>query len=268
MLVRWLGTATFEIRSAQTVLLIDPYFTRDSLWHLLTHPAKPDLARIEPHLDSIQAVLVGHSHIDHLLDAPTVARRTDAMLFGSEDTLRVARAEGVSESRLQALRHGDAIAIGDLTVEVVGGAHSAMATQWLVSGPMPQEVRMPLGMLDYKCGPVLNFLIHWRGRTLLHCGSAELIESNFTQRHVDVALFCINGWKSDPTVFSRLHRALSPDVIVPMHHDDFFQPLSKGLRVGPLVHEARALEKIRHDVPGSRILPLDFFEAFLLEGTT
>lgn len=258
--VRWLGTAGFEVRTAETALLIDPYLSRLDLASLLRHPARPDPARVTPYLRPADAILIGHSHFDHLLDAPFIARRLGCPLYGSRDSLRVARAEGTDESLLREIKGGDRLEIGDLVVEVVESRHSGLFTQWLVGGPMPDPVRLPMRFLSYKCGPVFNFRIRWRDRLVYHIGSAEVLPEPLEGGPpVDVVLACINGWKSDPGVFQRMARLLRPRVVVPMHHDDFFRPFEAGLRIGPIVHEAQALERIRKDVPGASAVGLDFF---------
>lgn len=263
--VRWLGTAGFEVRTARTSLLIDPYLSRLDLGSLLRRPARPDPARIDPYLKPAEAVLIGHSHFDHLLDAPYIARKLGCPLYGAGDTLRVARAEGTEEGLLREIKGGDRLEIGDLVVEVVESRHSGLFTQWLVGGDMPDPVRLPLWFLAYKCGPVFGFRIRWRDRVIYHSGSAELVPEPLEGGPpVDVALFCINGWKADRGVFRRLGQLLKPRVVVPMHHDDFFRPFEAGLRVGPLVHQAEALERIRADVPGASVVGLDFFSTLHL----
>ena len=71
-------------------------------------PLVPDAAaiaaRVPPRADLI---VVGHSHYDHLLDAPSIALRTGAKLMGSASTLRVAKATGVDDDHLIGVKGGE-----------------------------------------------------------------------------------------------------------------------------------------------------------------
>jgi len=61
------------------VLLLDPYCSRPADDG---GPAIPDPAAIAAHAPAhADLVMVGHSHADHLLDAPAVAVRTGAQLM-------------------------------------------------------------------------------------------------------------------------------------------------------------------------------------------
>jgi L-ascorbate metabolism protein UlaG (beta-lactamase superfamily) len=76
---RWLGTAGIELRAADQVLALDPFFTRPSLRQML-RPITPDPAVVASHLLRCNFVLVTHPHYDHLLDVPAVLEQTGAVL--------------------------------------------------------------------------------------------------------------------------------------------------------------------------------------------
>lgn len=262
--VRWLGTAAFEIRTAKTTVLIDPHFSRHGLLQLLSGPLKPDLARIEKHLPAADAVFVGHSHHDHLVDAPAIARRLDVPLYGSEDTSRVALGEGLPAGLVKTLQGGERVKVGDLTIEAVKSEHSNIITNWLVSGRVAPAAKPPLRFTEYKHGPVFTYVVHWRGRTIYHFGSAEVVDSVMRGRKADVALICLSGWKDNRPIFGRIAGLLQPAVVVPMHHDDFFRPLEAGFHPGQLAYVDEAYPAIARDMPNSAVYKLDFFEEFRL----
>ncbi len=258
--VRWLGTAGFEIRTAKTAILIDPYYSRTPLGQLLQGPARPDEAAIKAHVRPVDGVFVGHSHFDHMIDAPTAAKLTSAVLYGSPATLEVAAQEGLPAPQRFAIKGGDRVKVGDLYVDIVESRHSTMATQWLAGGEMPASVKVPMWFLEYKNGPVFGFLIHWRGRTLYHCGSADINEANLAGKRAETVLFCVSGWKSSPDVIKRVYAALRPAVILPMHHDDFFKPFEAGVKENLLAYYGEALGVIRRDAPGAAIREVGFFD--------
>jgi L-ascorbate metabolism protein UlaG (beta-lactamase superfamily) len=261
LVLRWLGTAGFELRSARGAILIDPYYSRTPLLGLLAGPARPDEAAIRARLrPGVAGVFVGHGHFDHLLDAPAAAKLAGATLFASDSALGIAAQEGLPEAQRFPLRAGMIARIADFEVEAVESRHSSMPTQFLAGGELPEGHAFPLRFLEYKNGPVYGFLIRWRGRAIYHCGSADLVDASLAGKRADVALVCVSGWKSDPGFFGRIARALRPSVIAPMHHDDFFKPYEAGFVENPLAYHAEALAAIRHDAPGAAILGLGFFD--------
>lgn len=262
---RWYGTAAFAVRTARTTVFFDPYFTRDPLWKLATGPARPRPDRWPEDLPEPDAIFIGHAHFDHFLDAPEFAKRTGATLHASAEALRVARAEGTPDKLLRPIQGGDEVKVGDITVEVATSSHSEIATQALVGGSMPERPKMPMWFHSYKNGPVFTFLLKYRGRGLAHISSAQIRDEYFEGK-ADVALVCLSGWRWTPSLFARLYEAIGPDVVVPMHHDDFFRPLSAGFSVGPVTSIPEAYAQIQQDMPGTAIVPMEFFQEFRITG--
>ena len=96
--ITWLGTAGHVVSTGDTTILLDPYVSRPGFGRLARRRLEPDEHAISqwipPHVD---AVLCGHSHFDHLLDAPRIALLRGARLAGSPSTCNVARASGVAD---------------------------------------------------------------------------------------------------------------------------------------------------------------------------
>ncbi|MBT8219357.1 MAG: MBL fold metallo-hydrolase, partial [Bacteroidia bacterium] len=98
--VQFAGVSTMLISDQNSKILIDGYFTRSSVWELYqsqTQPTmQPDLDDIDYAMqklesDGLDALFTVHSHFDHAMDAPEVARRTGARLYGSLSTANIAR---------------------------------------------------------------------------------------------------------------------------------------------------------------------------------
>src|SRR5262249_25057469 len=82
--VTWFGTAAFRFAYQDTVLWIDPYVTRVPFRDVaLRRVAPASDAAIARWIDRADAVLVGHTHFDHALDVPAIARRTGCPVYGS-----------------------------------------------------------------------------------------------------------------------------------------------------------------------------------------
>ncbi|MDB5099814.1 MAG: hypothetical protein JWM80_4235 [Cyanobacteria bacterium RYN_339] len=263
--VRWLGTAGFEIRSARAAILIDPYYSRLPILKLLGGKVKPDMAAIAREIHPAQGVFVSHGHFDHLLDAPEVARKLNCPLYTSSQGEQLAEAEGLPAALRKPIVDGTHVQVGDLDVEAVQSKHSDMITQWLAGGEMTAPA-FPMGFTGYKNGPTYGFLIKWRGRTLYHNGTAQIVESAIRGRHADVVLMCVSGWTATEHLWERVGAALTPRVLVPMHDDDFFKPISEGFVENPLAKRQAAFEAMRAAMPDTAIVTVGLNGSVRLRG--
>ena len=124
--LRWIGTAGHELRTGKTTILIDPFVSRPPLERMLTGAklaaSSEDIARYFPRADYI---LTGHSHYDHLMDVPEIARQTGAAVVGSASTCRVARAGGVPADRTIEVdrEKGADLTLGDFRVQFIPSRH-------------------------------------------------------------------------------------------------------------------------------------------------
>jgi hypothetical protein len=94
--VEYLGVGGFLLRRGDDVILTAPLYSNPSLLEVgLDHAIRPDVELIDRLLPKeaakAQAILVGHSHYDHLLDVPYVAlhKAVRANVYGSETTRRL-----------------------------------------------------------------------------------------------------------------------------------------------------------------------------------
>ena len=131
--VRWLGVAGFAIRAGDTVLLHDPYLSRPGVWRTASAWYQPDAAVLQalladgspaPELSRAKAILIGHSHFDHLGDAPWLAQRTGARLFGSRTSALIAQAYGLPAAQAVQADPGDTLREGPFSVRVIESRHA------------------------------------------------------------------------------------------------------------------------------------------------
>lgn len=239
--VRWLGTAGFEITCEDHVLLLDPYVTRASLARCVASPLAPDLGAIGRHIRRADAVIVGHTHFDHALDVPAIAKRTGARVFGSRSAAALCRAAGVPEARVHMVERDPGQApivaeVGPFRLRFVPSAHSRFA---LGRVPFPGEIddcdAVPTRAEGYRCGAVFRVEIEAAGRTIVHMGSAELLPDGPSPRNVDLLLLCVAGWRSGRDLPERVMRQISPANVLLSHWDDFFRPLHEPVRALPAV---------------------------------
>jgi L-ascorbate metabolism protein UlaG (beta-lactamase superfamily) len=234
--IRWLGTAGHVIESSRTTILIDPYLTRSPIGTLVTSRLVPDddaiRASIPPKVD---AVLCGHSHFDHLLDAPHIAKMTGAKLFGSPTTCAFARAEGVRPEQLVEVgARGLEGSIGDLEIRFVPSLHGRLLFGRVpFPGVVNETPRLPARAWHYRMGGAYGILVRGGRTSVYHNGSADLVDAAIEGARADVLLIGIAGRRATPNYVARLCGLLRPSVVVPTHHDAFFAPLDEGVRLLP-----------------------------------
>jgi L-ascorbate metabolism protein UlaG (beta-lactamase superfamily) len=252
--IRWFGTASHVIETATVRVLIDPFLTRAPLGRLIGR-LTPDEAAIRARLpERVDAVLCGHSHFDHLLDAPTIARLTGALLVGSKSTCSFGRASGVT--RLSEVPpEGARLTIGDLEVRFVPSLHGRIAFGRV---PFPGEVAeapaLPAPAWRYRMGGAFGILLRAPGATVYHNGSADLVDAELEGERADVLLVGLAGRKGTPDYLARLCGALGPSLVVPTHHDAFFAPLDDGLFLLPGIDVPGFLSETRRIAPAARVI--------------
>lgn len=117
--VDWLGTATFRLTAGDTVLFLDSYIERV--------PAAPPVGLTVSDVERADAVLVGHSHFDHLWGADRIAAQTGAVVVGSYESVRMLADAGVPDSQLVFVSGGEPVRIGDhVRVRVFPSLHTCL----------------------------------------------------------------------------------------------------------------------------------------------
>lgn len=260
--VRWLGTAGHVVQTATTTLLLDPFLTRPSIARTLLRPLAPRANDWWHHLPAkVDGVLVGHSHYDHLLDAPEIARRTGAVLAGSRSTVRIGAAHGVAVEKLvEVPPEGRTFTVGDITVRFVPSLHGRIALNRV---PFPGEIEpypaLPRRMWHYRMGGAYGVhLTTADGRTLYHNGSADLIDAQLDGLTADVLLVGLAGRRDTKGYLERLSKLLKPRAVIPTHFDTFFSPLEEGLTLIPGIDLAGFAREIAEHAPGARVLVPDY----------
>ncbi|APR87234.1 secreted protein [Minicystis rosea] len=219
----YLGVAGWQLTDGAHTLLVDPYFTRADVADDAA-PLSPNLAQITRYAPArADVILVEHSHYDHLLDVPTIARRTGATVIGTDSSLNVARADGVAETQLVVARGGETFDVGPFSVRALRGLHSLVG---LPATPIPREVTMPMEARAYTEGGTLQYLVRVHGRSILFIGSANFIEGELTGLRPDVALVAVGLREKIPDYTCRLMRALGrPRLVLTNHFDAHHEPL-------------------------------------------
>ncbi len=117
--LEWFGCATFRVRVDGLTLWFDTYVDRV--------PGSGDVGLTAAAIDRADFVFLSHAHFDHMLGADTVAANTGAIVVGSYESVRLLRANGVTERQLLPVSGGETIDCGrDVRVKVYPSLHSCL----------------------------------------------------------------------------------------------------------------------------------------------
>jgi L-ascorbate metabolism protein UlaG (beta-lactamase superfamily) len=246
--LRWLGTAGFELTCDGYVLLFDPYLTRASLARCITTRLHPNEALLARHVPRADAIVLGHTHFDHALDAPAIAKRTGARVFGSRSAAYLCRASGVPAHQVEMVESDSHLPVarelGPFQIIFHPSAHAPILLGRIpFEGEIADCDAVPVRAKDYKCGAVFGVEVRVAGRTIFHLGSAELVDT-VPRIETDVALVCVAGWTSTDRFPERLSAKLHPRAIVLSHWDNFLLPLEAGAHALPAMQTGRLVDRL------------------------
>src|SRR5258705_10100975 len=131
---KWFGTNGWEITFGNKTILVDPWFNRFEsgfLQNKLNHDTllPTDTALIDQHVKKADQILIGHGHWDHMADVPYIAKKTGAMVIGSETHANVMRAAGEPDGKIVQVKGGEYMQFDGYTIEVFPSVHSMGGTK-------------------------------------------------------------------------------------------------------------------------------------------
>jgi L-ascorbate metabolism protein UlaG (beta-lactamase superfamily) len=260
LLLQWLGTAGFRLQHKGFHFWLDPHLSRHRPFELATGRVSPDLQRILAEVDLAHAVAVGHSHYDHAIDTPAIARLHGAQVYGSRDTLQICRGQGVPERQLHELRGwGETFDVGPFTLRAVRSEHSPLALGHVpYPGRITEPFDVPAPLSAYRVGEVFGLHLQASGTSVCHVGSAALIDAELRGLQADVVLCCTIGRHATPRFVHRVIDALRPKLLIPCHWDQFWRPIQATARQIPGNDlEGFLADVARHpQAPQVQVLPL------------
>ena len=118
VVMRWLGTANYEVAYKGKVYLFDTYFDRPGR----TRSVGFKVGQVK----RADVIFIGHAHSDHISDVADVARQTGAMVVGSKISIDTAIRLGVPESQTKVVADGDHLTFGPVKVLAALARHSTI----------------------------------------------------------------------------------------------------------------------------------------------
>jgi L-ascorbate metabolism protein UlaG (beta-lactamase superfamily) len=279
-----LGAAGWEISDGQRVILLDPYLSRLRItgqFGTYTTPSLPgdnrpifrpedelvsEEAAVDAHITRADFILHSHSHFNHTIDMPYIARRTGATVIGTESTINLARAGGVTESQLLAVHGGEDWAFGEFSVKVIPSLHSALnGKHFFDSRRVPRDFRGPRRLGTDVEGGTLAYLLRLGGYEILWFGSMNYIEREVQGLRPDVAMIAAARQRLEIHDYTgRLMRALGlPRVVFATHWDE--QSFPFGAPQDERLREAEVfVREVKTVSPRTRVILPRHFERHTL----
>ncbi len=237
--VRFSGTTTLLFSDGETSWMTDGWFSRPGLLSVAFGRIKPDTEAVEAGLArngvrALAAVVPLHSHYDHAMDAPEVARQTGAQLLGSEATANIGRGWGLPESQISMLRDREPLHLGAFTIVPIESRHipynsdrliRELIDDWQITEPLVP----PAKALDYKLGKAYVLHVsHPRGSFLV-MGSAGFVPGQLAGLDVDVLFLGVGALGSQPPEYREAFwretaLQVQPELIIPIHWDSLLGP--------------------------------------------
>ena len=281
----YLGAAGWEITDGKTTVLVDPYFTR-AKYPTPNDPVPPtdprplvtnssivpsDTAVIDAHVTRADVIVITHTHPDHTLDLPYIAKKTGAMVVGTASTANLSRASGVPDNRLRIVSGREELKFNDVTIRVIPSLHGIFRPPNPNAPPptpplLPADAKPPFAYGQHAEGGTLAYAIRIAGREIVLFGSMNFIESELTGFRPDIALIGAMPERSFIENYTpRLLKALgNPKLVLPTHWDAFNVPFDAP--------QDRALERLQTFLaevkaasPGSIVLVPERLKPILVE---
>jgi L-ascorbate metabolism protein UlaG (beta-lactamase superfamily) len=193
--VQFFGVSTLLISDGHTSIMVDGFFSRPGVTALAFKPLEPDLPRIRSALalgdvNCLDAIIVAHSHHDHVMDTAAVALATNAIVFGSTSTEKVVRGGGLSANRVQVIRTREQKCIGKFTLTFIESPHSS-------DSPFHGKIRAPVGpkprVEELKQGQNFSFFLQHPKGNILVVPSANSFPTTFDGVRASIVFLGIGG---------------------------------------------------------------------------
>ncbi len=247
--VRFSGTTTLLFDDGETRWMVDGWFSRPPLWQMLFSDIEPDLEAIGSGLqrmqvDALSAVIPVHSHYDHAMDSPEVARRTGAMVIGSAASANIARGWGLPEERIRVVADGETVQLGRFQVTFIESRHMPytdpdMVARLITDSEIPEPLVPPASAFDYKLGKAYVLHVEHPLGSFMVVGSAGFVPGLLDDRDVDVVFLGVGGLGGQSPEYREQYwrqtvAAVHPARVIPVHWDSLTGPLA-----GPFTGEVR-----------------------------
>lgn len=217
--LQWMGQAAFRIKSpGGKIIVIDPWITGGPK----APPAyKADLAA----MGKVDLLLVTHAHVDHIGDAPALAKLHNTVLYGPADMITPLTTLGLLPANLghRFNKTGHVKPLPGIKVTAVAAEHSSLL---VFNNPITNKLE------SHPAGEAVGYIIELEnGFKIWHMGDTGLFgDMKFIAEYYkpDLVLMPIGGnFTMDPDDAAFAAKTwINPKAVIPMHYNS--NPLAKG----------------------------------------
>jgi L-ascorbate metabolism protein UlaG (beta-lactamase superfamily) len=240
------------------VIFFDPWFTRNE-------KSEPRLGNTLDFVNNSASIFMSHGHFDHLQDVPEILLKKDKVnvycspvaktsienFLKAKDGMDAAHLASCVD-RVHPIAAGDTIthAGSEVTVGVIKSEHilfdAKSILRVLFSLGFWKDIKRSSGMLKgYPKGDVFGYDVHLgkEGR-LVFFGSLCKKYPEILKEHAkpDVLVIPVAGRFNCDKIGLEVTRIVSPKVVIPVHHDNFYPPISYWTPVAALKEGAGKLD--------------------------
>jgi L-ascorbate metabolism protein UlaG (beta-lactamase superfamily) len=264
--MRWLGVAGIEFKIDDQTLLIDPFLTRPPLVNILRGRVNPDRELILKNIPAADQILVTHSHYDHLMDVPVIAKQTGAHVYGSSNVCQLLSIFQLPSQQIHEIHSNEIFNLPYASIRTIRAKHPALPGY--LSGSLNTHIKPPLRSRDYRLDVCYSYLVDFKKIKVLVWSST----SNKDAQPADILFSrAVAGQKWN----EKMMKVVQPRLVIPTHWDDMFQSLSfpivpffapPALELPPL--RKIDLEKFKKEIilakPGCKILIPEVLKSYNL----
>ncbi|MCE2744374.1 MAG: hypothetical protein LW710_00515 [Burkholderiales bacterium] len=162
----FLGTSSMAWTDGQSTWLVDGFFSRQPLskvvfTRLTVNETQVGTVAAEMfkrlNMPSVlSGIVVAHSHYDHAMDAPFLAKKYGARLVGSESTMQIAKGQDLPATQIDVVPGGGQVKLGEFNIQLIQSAH---APTGFTGGFNIKPVFLPAHALQFKEGISYSFAV-------------------------------------------------------------------------------------------------------------
>ena len=237
--ITFFGTTTLLFDDGSDQILFDAHFTRPSIEKYIvgakaeTNTGLCDRLISLHKIDRLRAVFISHTHHDHVMDAPYVANRCGAVIYGSSSAKNVALGGNVPEDKTVVFQDGSEYSIGNYKIRILKSLHSKPTILNDDLGvPIEKPLVQPASLRDYKEGGSYDFFIQYGDKNILVRPSFNYIKGQLDGIRADILFLGVAGLaKADEVTekafFAETVEKTNARLIIPVHWDNFFASLER-----------------------------------------
>lgn len=247
--VQFLGNTNLLFSDGATHILTDGFFSRPSAFKVLSGEVNPNREVIieelkKANITTLDALIPLHSHFDHAMDVGVVADLTEAKLIGSSSSINIGKGYGLSAEQMQIPPLNEPIFVGKFKLTFIASRHWQYPDKAQRDKLLDQDIEAPIippaSIYDYKEGISYTLLIEHDSTKIAVQGSAGFKKDAIADFDADILFLSIAGLESMDDSYNQnfqdyVVEAVQPEVLIPIHWDDFTVPLSTNLKTTHLL---------------------------------